>query len=430
MTPLLTQFFHIGSLVPLLLFTPVWFVGTVFMVDTGFLMGMHRFALVATGNTVEAVTKFLLTLMFVSGGYSQYLYAAIPLSMTLAFTLAWLFTQKLTKNAGTLISDTVRFPKRFYSTDILQRLSVAVFLSADLILAKHYLSAEAAGEYGLLTLPGKMIFFATTLVGQFIVPTISRELGKGKPTPAVFYRFLFVQSVMATLAFVTVGLLGFLTIPLLLGPRSYAIVPYLPIYGLSMVYFTTATSIVTYHQVRKEYLFSFVGFLVTILQIGGFILLHDDIASFTRIIFVSAALAMGLTGILHALYRPLNSFIINAGEFFRIFDRLPGTRKIDPDKLRILIFNWRDTKHMWSGGAEVYLHELAKRWVSEGHRVTLFCGNDRKNPRNEVVDEVQIVRRGGFYLVYFWAFLYLFRPRLYWDNISGLIGISRFPGRP
>lgn len=86
--------------------------------------------------------------------------------------------------------------------------------------------------------------------------------------------------------------------------------------------------------------------------------------------------------------------------------------------LRILIFNWRDTKHVWAGGAELYLHELAKRWVAAGNKVTLFSGNDRKSTRRDVIDGVEIIRRGGFYLVYFWAFLYyIFRFRGRYDII-------------
>jgi glycosyltransferase involved in cell wall biosynthesis len=76
------------------------------------------------------------------------------------------------------------------------------------------------------------------------------------------------------------------------------------------------------------------------------------------------------------------------------------------DGKRILVFNWRDTRHTWAGGAEVYVHELAKRWVRGGHHVTVFCGNDGAAPRREIIDGVHIVRRGGFYLVYFWAFAY------------------------
>lgn len=87
-------------------------------------------------------------------------------------------------------------------------------------------------------------------------------------------------------------------------------------------------------------------------------------------------------------------------------------------KKRILILNWRDIKHRYAGGAEVYIHELAKRWVKAGNGVTIFCGNDGRSKRYEHIDGVEIVRRGGFYLVYFWAFIYYtFRFRKRFDVV-------------
>ena len=54
---------------------------------------------------------------------------------------------------------------------------------------------------------------------------------------------------------------------------------------------------------------------------------------------------------------------------------------------RILVFNWRDHKHTYAGGAEVYIEELSKRWVKEGNHVTLFCGSDgRGAPRHQAAE--------------------------------------------
>lgn len=102
-------------------------------------------------------------------------------------------------------------------------------------------------------------------------------------------------------------------------------------------------------------------------------------------------------------WRFIRQNIIDFAESFLPFSHLTPRNKKGK---RILIFNWRDTKHEFAGGAEVYIHELAKEWVQNGHHVTLFCGNDSKSLRNEAIDGVQIVRRGGFYFVYVWAFLY------------------------
>ncbi len=75
-------------------------------------------------------------------------------------------------------------------------------------------------------------------------------------------------------------------------------------------------------------------------------------------------------------------------------------------KMRILIFNWRDTHHKWAGGAEVYIDELAKRWAKDGNDITVFCGNDGESEQTERKYGVRIIRCGGFFTVYVWAFLY------------------------
>lgn len=73
--------------------------------------------------------------------------------------------------------------------------------------------------------------------------------------------------------------------------------------------------------------------------------------------------------------------------------------------MNVVILNWRDIKNEWAGGGEVYVFELAKRWVKMGHKVTLICGQDiRKNlPAYEKIDGIEVFRRGGRYGLYFWA---------------------------
>jgi len=76
--------------------------------------------------------------------------------------------------------------------------------------------------------------------------------------------------------------------------------------------------------------------------------------------------------------------------------------------MNILILNWRDIKHEWAGGSEVYVFELAKRWVKMGNKVNLFCGQDVREdlPSEEKIDGIHVYRKGGRYSLYFWAFWY------------------------
>ena len=68
--------------------------------------------------------------------------------------------------------------------------------------------------------------------------------------------------------------------------------------------------------------------------------------------------------------------------------------------MRILIFNWRDPSHPWAGGAEVFLHEVARRWIQQGHAVTWFCARYPGQPPQTVLDGIEIIRQGGVYTVY------------------------------
>jgi glycosyltransferase involved in cell wall biosynthesis len=68
--------------------------------------------------------------------------------------------------------------------------------------------------------------------------------------------------------------------------------------------------------------------------------------------------------------------------------------------MRIVIFNWKDLAHRAAGGAEVYTQRVAEVLVRRGHEVTLFASAVEGRPGREVVDGVQIVRRGSRLGVY------------------------------
>lgn len=70
------------------------------------------------------------------------------------------------------------------------------------------------------------------------------------------------------------------------------------------------------------------------------------------------------------------------------------------ERMRILIFNWKDLAHPAAGGAEVYTEGFARELVKRGHTVTLFVSAVAGKPEHEDVCGVQIVRRGGRLGVY------------------------------
>ena len=72
--------------------------------------------------------------------------------------------------------------------------------------------------------------------------------------------------------------------------------------------------------------------------------------------------------------------------------------------MRILILNWRCPRNPKAGGAEVFTYEVARRLVSQGHRVEWFSANFPGASPQEVMDGIQIVRRGRQFTVHWHAY--------------------------
>jgi glycosyltransferase involved in cell wall biosynthesis/O-antigen/teichoic acid export membrane protein len=71
--------------------------------------------------------------------------------------------------------------------------------------------------------------------------------------------------------------------------------------------------------------------------------------------------------------------------------------------LRVLFLNWRDLANPEAGGAEVFTHEVAKRWVAAGHDVSLLTSGFKGARSTENHDGVNIrrlgrLRSGSFHL--------------------------------
>lgn len=66
----------------------------------------------------------------------------------------------------------------------------------------------------------------------------------------------------------------------------------------------------------------------------------------------------------------------------------------------ILVFNWKDIRHPQAGGAEVVLHELMIRMVSDGYDVTLLTAQYTNSSETDIIDGINIIRVPGGRIVH------------------------------
>lgn len=405
-SPFLMNFFNVAILSPFLIFAVVWLVGFVAASDRGFLSGKLMFGTLAVVTIVEPVTKLITAFTLVQFNLSTIVYAAIPISIVISFIASAIFVTFIKSDKPTFIEKAYGFPKKFFSSSLLSGLSTITFLSLDIILAKHYLSPDDAGRYALISLVGKMIYFLGGLASQFTIPLISRSEGAKNNSGKTFAKILISTYFLSAVGFLMFGVFGYMSVPILLGERGESIIQYLPLFAFAMLLFSVSKVFVSYYQTKNIYSFSISTFFLAIVQVVLISINHKNIESIVQAMVITGGLNLIIMVLLHVRITWVRIFENNVNDLLSLLFEKEERQRLNEEKLRILIFNWRDLRHVWAGGAELYIHELAKHWVNNGNQVTLFCGNDAKNTRNQLIDGVQIVRRGGSYTVYMWAFLY------------------------
>ncbi len=407
--PFLEKFFRVNDNLVFLIFTGALVFGLMTSSYQGYLLGNLRFAAVAMINMTETLAKMGLAVVFFFFQWSEWMYAVIPLSLLVSASIGWVFVPKRaaliggSKQAGTGVA----FPGKFFFSAILTSISAVVFLSADILLVKHFFDETTAGQYALLSLIGKMIYFLGSLPTVFMITLVSQKEGLRQSSQKIFDSIFVSVFVLVSIGVTLLGVLGHYVTPILLGEKARAVTPWLLLYTSGIALFTLGNVIALYHLAKRRYLFSLVSIFGSLALIWSVWMHHDSLGTVVNVVFfVSLGIFLSFA-VLHFLERQFPFLERGFRDFIGIFyNGFPNTTAPLTTGKRILIFNWRDLKHLYAGGAELYVHEIAKTWVADGNQVTIFCGNDGLQKRYETIDGINIIRRGGFYLVYVWAFLY------------------------
>ncbi len=405
--PTLSRFFRVHDIVLLISFAPLLAGGLIAFGNFGYLQGALRFRAAAYVSLAESASKLLLAGVFVFLGRDDIAYFAIPGSVLFSAVLSFFFIPgSMSALSNSRVSRV--FPFEFFSAAILVTISTAMFTTVDVLLAKHFMSERGAGEYALLSLVGKVVFFLGIMPNMFMMTFVSRNRGLGKDTKVVFRTLYALSALIVAGSVLLFGIFGDIFATVLFGEKIREISRFLPLYTAAIGFFTLSTLIITYHLARKRYVFVFAALCVSFAEAFGIYLFHWSLEQVVWAVFLSSLFGWVFLEALHTFEPSFKFFDRAVKDFFGAFrERLPEPSPV-PGKKRVLIFNWRDTRHAYGGGAEVYVEEIAKRWVVEGHTVTMFCGNDGKSSRHEIRDGIHIIRRGGFYLVYAWACVYYF----------------------
>ena len=104
----------------------------------------------------------------------------------------------------------------------------------DIILVKHFFSAQTAGEYGALAMLGRIIFFITAPIVGVMFPMAANAHGNHTDPTKVFKKTIFLVGLIGFVILLSYFFLPDFIIKILIGSKFLSISKFLGWFGLSM----------------------------------------------------------------------------------------------------------------------------------------------------------------------------------------------------
>ena len=190
---------------------------------------------------------------------------------------------------------------RYLLVVIPSTLSLAVLLTADVLLVKHFFATREAGEYAVIAAVGRSIFWGATGVATVLFPKVVHRLAKGQSGLQIAIASL---SIVATAGFAALGVLSFGSRWLLTafaGPAYTGLAGLLPWYAVGMILLGGTAVLIALHQTRGEPGFLAVLIPLSLLEPALLLILHQSLVQVVQVVDVSMALLVAGLGTLYVV---------------------------------------------------------------------------------------------------------------------------------
>tara|TARA_Y100000310_G_scaffold57557_1_gene52822 strand:- start:972 stop:2201 length:1230 start_codon:yes stop_codon:yes gene_type:complete len=284
---LLAYFLDISFLLVFLTSTLIF---SIFLLPTtrGLMQGMQQFNSLGMNMIVEGSLKLVFSVLFVLAGMKVYgAIVGLLLGIVFAFVFSLLPLGIMFKSK----KEDVKIPNIYRSSSAIILVLVAIMgvQSIDIIVAKKLFSDIVAGQYAVLNLMGKIIFFGTIAISKVMLPISSEKFENGGKTRKILIRSLVSVGILSLIGLCFYGLFPELIISVLFGSEYLAISDFVFLIGIAFTFISLSNIVLLYGVAvdKKIKLWQLIIFLV--LQLSLLISMGDNLQNYS--------IAMIVTGI-------------------------------------------------------------------------------------------------------------------------------------
>jgi len=256
-------------------------------VNRAIIQGLERFKILSLIGTGEAVLKIFFTFWFLRLGWNvNGVMGAIVLSSFGGYLMTLLPLRPLIKNKNP------QKEKGFKTREVLQYgfpvvfnlLFLSFLSSGDMILVKHFMSKQIAGEYGALALIGRTVVFLVTPISSVMFSIIATDSAKKIDSSGVLKKSLFFTALVAWGIISAYFLFPEFIIKIMVGEKFLAVERFLGWFGLGMFFFSLVNVLAQYFLCSGQTKPVFILGIGSLIQMTAICLWHKHLVQIITII--------------------------------------------------------------------------------------------------------------------------------------------------
>jgi O-antigen/teichoic acid export membrane protein len=252
----------------------------------GVLQGRKKFLQLGMSMVIESGLKLFFALSFIVFGFK--VFGAIG-GMLMGIFAGLIFSLYFNKDLLNKKEEETSFNgiylrsvKYFVVTFV-----VLLFFSLDIIFARKFFSAEIAGQYAVLSMLGKMIYFSTLAVGKTMFPLTSEKSGNGKESFKLFKKSLGIIIVLCAIVLIFYAFFPEMIIKILYGKQYLSMANFLIFSGISLTFLSLTNLILIYGLSTNRLKNPYYLFIFLAIEILLFYLFHSTILEYILAFMVS-----------------------------------------------------------------------------------------------------------------------------------------------
>lgn len=289
----LNRFFQLNSPIYFLFAGVILTIGYLTAVSNAYLQSFLRFKYISLMSFVTNFSKFCFGLGFVLLGFGVFgalggilLSSLLPLILVTFSLFKEFFHVKETS-----VSPQIGEMKSYSILAVISSLSMASFISSDILLVKHFFDPTTAGLYAGLSLIGKIIFYFSSPILTVMFPLLMNKFHKGQNMRGTLYLSILLIFFPSLLISIFYFLFPAFFINFFLGGKGFLQMKnYIGFYGLYIALFSICNILITYFLTIQYAVASYFVGLAAVTEIFGIVFYHKSLTNVISVLVSDLAI--------------------------------------------------------------------------------------------------------------------------------------------